>query len=64
MFTIILELLSYTIKTQTRGLIRGVQVGKDNIELIHLQIADDTFILFIPKGWYNNEELEKVVRLF
>lgn len=45
LFTKIAKSLSYVIKTsQSKGLVRGVEVGKDRVELYHLQITDDTLI--------------------
>lgn len=49
LFTIVGEALSYILnKAKQVNLIRGIKVGKDNIEFSHLQLADDT-LLFIPQ---------------
>lgn len=49
LFTIIGEALSYIIsQVKQLNLVRGIKVGKDNVELTHLQFADDT-LLFIPQ---------------
>lgn len=47
-FSIVGEALNYIIlEAKTKGLIKGLEIGKDNIELTHLQFADDT-IIFLP----------------
>lgn len=49
LFVMVAESLSYVIKeARTKGLILGLPIGKNKIEVTHLQFADDTLI-FLPK---------------
>lgn len=49
MFTIVGEALSYVInQAKVHNLVKGFKVGKDNIELSHLQLAYAT-LLFVPQ---------------
>lgn len=49
LFTIVGEALSYVItRAKNCNLIKGLKIGKDNVELTHIQFADET-LLFLPQ---------------
>lgn len=52
LFSIMGESLSYVIQQEkTKGLITGVKIGNNEVELTHFEFADDTLI-FIPEYNY------------
>lgn len=49
LFTMNGESLNYIIKqAQSRGLVKGIEVGKDRVEITHLEFVDNTLI-FLPR---------------
>lgn len=60
LFSIIGEALTYIIrKAHQNSLVEGLKIGRDTIEITHLQFADDTLI-FLP---HNTEQLLNLKRL-
>lgn len=64
LFLIVAEGLNVMIKEATRiGAFKGIKVGRDEVELSHLQYADDT-IIFGEWNLVNAKNLMRVMKIF